>query len=97
MAFTPLNRVLENLMKGKDFTGDLEAFSVFSLWPKIAGRRIAAHTRPARIKGRVLYLEVDDQLWLSQLKYMKDDILEKMGQTIKPGVFNDLKFLLKGL
>ncbi len=97
MAFTPLNKVLENLMKEKDFTGDIEAFSVFSLWPQIAGSRIAAHTRPARIKDRVLYLEVDDQLWLSQLKYMKEDILEKTGRVIKPGVFNDLKFLLKGI
>jgi predicted nucleic acid-binding Zn ribbon protein len=96
MAFTSLKYVLENVLKEKNLSSELEAYTVFYRWPEIAGPRVAAHARPVRIRAKTLYLEVDDHLWLAQLKYMKDDILRKMEAGLKPGLFTDLKFLLKG-
>jgi predicted nucleic acid-binding Zn ribbon protein len=97
MPFTPLSKVLENVMREKEFTGNIAAFEIFSLWNEIAGKRLAAHAHPVRIKGSVLYVEVDDQLWRVQLLYMKQDMLNKIDRILKPGMFTDLKFLLKGL
>ncbi len=97
MPFIPLKKVLETVMQERELACDTEAYRVFFQWPEIAGRKVAEHTRPTRVKDGVLYLEVDDHLWLAQLKYMKKDLLEKIGRAIKPGLFNDLKFFLKRL
>ena len=97
MAFTPLKKILESVMKEKDFTEDIEAYRIFGQWEEIVGPRIAAHTRPVRVTGQVLYVEVDDHLWFAQLKYMKTDMLQRIERAIKKGVFKDLKFFLKGV
>ena len=96
MPFTPLKRILEGVLREKAFRGDIEAFRVFGEWEQIVGQPLASHTRPARLTEKYLYIEVDDHLWLAQLKYMKADMLKKIDRALKPGLFEDLKFFLKG-
>ncbi len=97
MAFTPLKQILESVLGEQDLSGDIEAYKAFSKWGEIVGPRVAAHTRPVRLARNVLYVEVDDHLWLAQLRYMKADILTKLESRTKAGLFKDLKFFLKGL
>jgi len=97
MPFTPLKKILESVMREKDFTDDIEAYRIFGQWNDIVGARLAAHTRPARVSGSVLYVEVDDHLWFAQLKYMKADMLKMIERAIRAGIFTDLKFFLKGV
>ncbi len=97
MAFTPLKKILEGVLKEQDFVGDPEAYKVFLQWSEIVGLKVAAHTQPARLTNKVLYVEVDDHLWLAQLKYMKADMLRRIDRAIRPGVFTDLKFFLKSV
>jgi len=97
MPFTSLKKILESVMREKDFAENIEAYAIFGQWDDIVGQKVASHTRPARISGSVLYVEVDDHLWLAQLKYMKGDMLKRIERVTKPGLFTDLKFFLKGL
>jgi predicted nucleic acid-binding Zn ribbon protein len=97
MPFTILKAILERVMREQDFKGDIEAYRVFSEWTDIVGQKVAGHTRPVRLGDRILYVEVDDHLWLAQLKYMKADMLRKIDRAIKPGLFRDLKFFLKSV
>jgi predicted nucleic acid-binding Zn ribbon protein len=97
MAFSALKGILERVLREQQFRGDIEAYKIFSQWEEIVGPKVAAHTRPNRIINKVLYVEVDDHLWLAQLKYMKTDMLRKIERAVKQGVFSDLKFFLKGL
>jgi predicted nucleic acid-binding Zn ribbon protein len=48
-----------------------------------------------RTTDRILYVEVDDPLWLAQLKYMKLDIIDKIDTSIREGLFKDIRFFLK--
>jgi predicted nucleic acid-binding Zn ribbon protein len=98
MAFTALNKILESVLGEKNLSSsDIEAYKVFASWEDIVGKRVGDHTRPVRITRDVLYVEVNDHLWLAQLKYMKGDMLKKLEKSIKPGLFKDLKFFLKGI
>jgi predicted nucleic acid-binding Zn ribbon protein len=97
MSFTILKQILERVLREQDFKGDIEAYRVFAEWPEIVGPKVAGHTRCARMADKVLYVEVDDHLWLAQLKYMKTDMLRKIDRAIKPGLFRDLKFFLKSV
>jgi predicted nucleic acid-binding Zn ribbon protein len=95
MAFTTVRGVVEKVLKKYKLNGDIDAYRVFQVWNDLVGDRIAAHARPTRIDGYFLYVEVDDPLWLTQLKYMKTEILGKIDVMIKRGVFRDLRFYLK--
>ena len=95
MSFASLRQVLESVLKEHKLTSDIDAYRVFSVWGEIAGPTMASHCRPSRLHGDTLYVEVDDPIWLSQLRYMKQDILQKIDGRIKPGTFRDLKLFLK--
>jgi predicted nucleic acid-binding Zn ribbon protein len=96
MPFFALKKVVQRVLREYNFTEDIDAYRVFSLWEDIVGEKMADHTKPVRINERILYVEVDDPLWLTQLKYMKVDILNKIDMRIKKGVFKDVRFYLKG-
>ena len=95
MAFSTVRGVVEKVLKKYRLTGDLDAYKVFRLWPELVGERISTHARPVRIDKFTLFIEVDDPLWLTQLKYMKTDVLERIDTSIKAGVLKDVKFYLK--
>ena len=95
MPFFELKKILESVLKESKLTSDVDAYKVFTLWGEIAGPAVALHSRPVRLNGSTLYVEIDDVIWLAQLKYMKRDILRKIDERIKPGVFKDLKLFLK--
>jgi predicted nucleic acid-binding Zn ribbon protein len=94
MAFTELKSILDSVLKEHNF-GDMDAHKVFCQWKELAGPKVAAHTTPVRMNKRILYVEVDDPVWLAQLKYMKADIMNKIDRQIKTDLFADLKFFLK--
>lgn len=95
MPFTPISEVLEKVIKKYKPDTDLEAYRVFSMWNDIVGPKIGEHTKPLKIKEKILYVIVDDPLWLAQIKYIKQDVLKKLCDNIKNNVFKDIKFFLK--
>lgn len=94
MAFTPLQKTLAKVLKGYHIN-DMESIRVFSLWPRIVGEKMADHCQPVRITGGILYVEVDDPVWLTQLRYMKIDIQEKIEEKLKKDILKDIRFFLK--
>jgi predicted nucleic acid-binding Zn ribbon protein len=94
MAFVSLKSTLGRILRNHNIK-DLEEVKIFSAWSDIAGARMAAHTRPTNINNRILYVEVDDPLWLAQLRYMKQDIMDKINIRIKTDLFKDVRFFLK--
>jgi predicted nucleic acid-binding Zn ribbon protein len=94
VAFTELKSILDSVLKEHNF-GDVDTHKVFCQWKDLAGPKVSAHATPVRMSKRILYVEVDDPVWLAQLKYMKADIMNKIDRQIKTDLFSDLKFFLK--
>jgi len=95
MPFTPINEVIDRVIKKYRIYGDIDAYKVFSIWNDIVGTKLAGHAKPVKIKEKVLYIAVDDPLWLAQIKYIKHDIIDKLCIAIKDDIFKDIKFFLK--
>jgi len=94
MAFVSLKGALGRVLKNYNIK-DLEEIKIFSAWEDIVGEKMAGHARPTNTSNRILYVEVDDPLWLTQLKYMKLEIIDKIDRGIKAGLFKDIRFFLK--
>ncbi|OPX99971.1 MAG: hypothetical protein A4E60_02554 [Syntrophorhabdus sp. PtaB.Bin047] len=94
MAFTPLQKTLTKVLKGYRIN-DLESIRLFAMWDRIAGEKMASHCQPVRITRGTLFVEVDDPLWLTQLKYMKADIQAKIEEILQKDSVKDIRFYLK--
>lgn len=51
---------------------------VRAYWPDAVGRGIAGHTRPIRLKGATLVVEVDDEVWRAQIEAIRGRIVERL-------------------
>jgi hypothetical protein len=76
-------------LPGGTLTGEELACAV---WPQAVGRKIAAHTRAARMVRTRLIVEVEDQTWQRQLNALSRHILWNLEQTLGRGMVEDLEF-----
>jgi hypothetical protein len=61
-------------------------------WPVAVGKRIAMHTRAARMVRTRLIVEVEDATWQRQLFALSWQILRNLEKSIGPGAVEDLEF-----
>lgn len=70
-----------------------EYTTLASAWRCAVGDTVAAAAMPIKIEGSNLLVGVNDQMWLSELTYMKDEILERLAEQ-KLNV-EDIRFIFK--
>ena len=61
-------------------------------WPIAVGKKIAMHTRAARMVRTRLIVEVEDATWQRQLFALSRQILRNLEKSIGPGAVEDLEF-----
>ncbi len=59
---------------------------VRTAWPHAVGPQIARHTRVAGLRGRLLIIEVEEELWAQNLDLFERDILRNLAEIAGPGV-----------
>lgn len=70
-----LDRVLRSLRVGatRRSVGGL-----FGTWDEAVGPAVAAHVRPVRLDRATLLVEVDDPAWATHLRFLADDVCQKV-------------------
>ena len=63
-----------------------------AVWAQAVGKKIAAHTRAARMVRTRLIVEVEDHIWQRQLFTLSRQILGKLEQFLGHGVVEDIEF-----
>ena len=61
-------------------------------WPEAVGKKIAGHTRPAKLVRSRLVVEVEDHIWQRQLFALTPHILNNLEETLGRGLVEDLEF-----
>lgn len=62
-----------------------------SLWPLVAGKPMARHSRPVGFQGGTLILECDCTAWSAELRRMSDDILAHVNRYLGVPAVRNLK------
>ena len=55
-------------------------------WEDAVGAQIAANARPTRLSDGVLFVEVDEPGWATQLRYLEAQLIERITAVAGPGV-----------
>ena len=61
-------------------------------WAGAVGRKIALHTRAARMVRSRLIVEVEDAVWQRQLFALREQVRRKIEESIGPGVVEEFEF-----
>ena len=65
--------------------------AVMAAWPGAVGEAVAAHVRPRRLHDGELLVEVDAPVWATQLRYLEEEVLRRLGRKVRPGVVKSIR------
>lgn len=61
-------------------------------WPQAVGKRIASHTRAAKMVRACLIVEVEDATWQRQLFSLTPFIVRNLARILGPGMIEETEF-----
>lgn len=91
-AFSSSRSIIREISQSHGFAGRLWEYRLQKEWTALVGEVVAAHTWPARIKFRKLYVAVDNSVWLHQLRYLKATLLENIQAQMEELQLEDIIF-----
>jgi hypothetical protein len=82
------------LIRGLRLSGDVITPEQLACaaWAEAVGKKIAGHTRPAKLVRTRLVVEVEDPIWQRQLFALTGHIVNNLAQTLGRGLVEDLEF-----
>ncbi|HTW91095.1 MAG TPA: DUF721 domain-containing protein [bacterium] len=86
--------MLPRVLKGLKLDKVLASQRAVTLWPEIAGPKTAAHTRALEVDGSTLVVIADSQAWMTQLRFLKPQLLRKIETRMGAGLVSDVRFVL---
>lgn len=71
-----LDNLISNLVVSKSWQSRMRLHQVFTFWDDVVGVDIARRAQPQVIRGTVLWVGVCDSIWMQQLQYERQYLLE---------------------
>jgi predicted nucleic acid-binding Zn ribbon protein len=62
-------------------------------WPDIAGKALAAHTRPVRCDGACLEVATDAKAWQQQIEGMKRELRDRVNRAWGGNLVREVQFV----
>jgi hypothetical protein len=89
-----LSAVLSQSLKRLDLSSRLDEYGVWPIWNDVVGRTIAKNAQPEKIRNGTLIVKVTSPVWMQQLQFMKEMIVEKLNQRLKNDTVKSVFFLV---
>lgn len=75
-----VSNILNKLLKQYGLEGKMIEYTIADKWEAIVGKIIASHSYPAGIHHRRLYIVVDSPVWVQEISFYKNDLIEKVNK-----------------
>lgn len=90
-----IDTLLGELFANRDWQQHLDRNRIFEFWSEAVGVDIAAHAQPKLIRGKVLWVNVTDSIWMQQLHLMKEHLRQVLNDRLAGDVeVIDIRFNL---
>lgn len=70
----------------------LAAYDAVKVWPQAVGEHIARRCIALGIKSGILYVSVPNNVWLTELRVLKKQLIESVNNQLGKQVVKDLSF-----
>lgn len=85
---------LPQLAREQGWQFKLEQCRLFDNWEKIVPSEIFDHCSPLKISKNVLWLQVENSVWMQQLQYQKLLLLDTVNEFLPNSGVDDIRFVL---
>src|SRR5262245_31206764 len=89
-----LGQVLDKSLKRMEISPRLDEYGVWPIWNEVVGATIARNAQPEKIRNGTLFVKVSSPVWMQQLQYMKELIVERLNQRLKNQVVKTIFFMV---
>ena len=89
-----LGAVLDQSLKRFDLSQRLDEYGVWPIWNDVVGKTIARNAQPEKIRNGTLFVKVTSPVWMQQLQFMKEMIVDKINQRLDCAAVKNLFFMV---
>ena len=86
--------VLDQSLKRLELASRLDDYGVWPIWHDVVGQVIARNAQPEKIRNGTLFVKVSSPVWMQELQFMKEMIVEKLNQRLKSEVVKTIFFMV---
>ncbi|MBN2017394.1 MAG: DUF721 domain-containing protein [Candidatus Cloacimonetes bacterium] len=83
-SFVKISSVIENLIQNLSDKGFSREIKIAFLWRRIVGDILDNKTRILKFENGILYIVVENNIWLQELVLKKTEILEQLNGQLDP-------------
>jgi hypothetical protein len=91
-ALRPIGHLIEKVTGHLLDHPNSKAQKLWRDWRRAVGDHIAKHSEPVRLENGVLHVRVEHSVWMSNLTFMKPQILKTLQKSYQAGAIIDLRF-----
>ncbi len=90
----PMSAILPGVLRDKNWERQLDLHSIFPKWQELVDEETARYAVPRKIVRGILWIEVENSIWLQQLQYKKVVLLDTINAFLKKSSIKDIRFTL---
>jgi predicted nucleic acid-binding Zn ribbon protein len=91
-SMTPLKDVISNLLSDGTLPFNPDDARIWRVWDEVVGPAISRNARPLWIKNGKLKVRVSDPIWLQELKFVEENIKEKLNTKLGRKAVDRIEF-----
>ena len=88
-----IGKILDSLVDTLGLKKKINEEKVMALWEKAVNKRVAERTRPIKIQGSKLLVEVSGSSWRNELIFLKPELIRKLNSMVGRVVIDDIIFV----
>ena len=89
-----LKSLLRSIVTTIDGAPPQDQFLIRDMWEGVVGSHIAKKAHPEGVKNGILQVSVESSVWMQELTFMKQQILERLNQVCESSGVKDIRFKL---
>jgi len=90
----PVGDVIASLMTDGTLPYRPDDVEIWRVWKEVVGQTYAENAQPSKIRKKQLTITVTDSIWLQELTFYKETILEKINQTLGRKAVDGIKIVV---
>ncbi len=87
-----LSETLNSMFHEMNIENRMELYKIYSIWQKAVGAKIAEQTFPEKLSRGLLFVNVSNSVWMQELHFLRDIILEKINKELTCIQLREIRF-----
>ncbi len=91
-----IGNIIDKTIDDLGLRKSMQEIASITVWPRVVGDLIASKTKPKKVSGSKLWVEVSSSVWMNELLYWKPRLVSRINKALGSKVIKDIIFINKG-